>query len=344
VAVGESCRSADAHTAICTAAPGVESIPRFVAQLGDGDDTLGISGGLGVRTKLDGRPATTRSTGGEEDDTLDGGPAPTGSRAARRHAQLRRPGGARDRRSRRRSTSDGDTLRGIERVEGGEGRDRLLGGPARTRCWRRPGTTSSRPRRAGHAQRRARRRPARRRRGEDTLRGDPPQGDDYYTPRIRLRPDVLRGGPGDDTLSDSGGANRLEGGSGDDLLEGGSGPDRIDGGSGADWLTATAGRTGSPGAPGGTRCGAAAGPIGSPAARGSTACSAARARTGCGPATAPRTAPIAATAAIAPRSTRKTACTLANGCGAVSILLDVDQAFPHSSAAHSLTPRRTEIA
>jgi len=35
-------------------------------------------------------------------------------------------------------------------------------------------------------------------------------------------------------------------------------------------------------------------------------------------------------------------CRLAKTSVSVAILVDVDQAFPHSSAAHSLTPRRLE--
>jgi Ca2+-binding RTX toxin-like protein len=238
VTVGESCRSADPHTAICTAAPGVESIPSFVAQLGDGGDTLSITGGLGVRTKLDGGPGGDALTGGDEDDTLDGGPGAdrleggkgdTLSFAGREEPVTVDLAAG--------TTSDGDTLRGIKRVGGGEGADRLLGAPGADTLLGGGGddvisgrggrdTISGElgaDRLDGGA-------------GEDTLRGDPPQGDDYYTPRIHLSPDVLRGGAGDDTLTDTGGANRLEGGSGDDLLEGGSGPDRLAGGSGADWL------------------------------------------------------------------------------------------------------------
>jgi hypothetical protein len=345
VSACDDCRSVDAHTATCTAASQLEATPAFSAQLGDGDDTLAIVGGLGVRTSLEGGPGDDALTGGGEDDRLDGGPGAdriegrpgdTLSFAGRREAVTVDLAAG--------STSDGDSLRGIERVEGGNGADRLrgsagaetlLGGAGDDVISGRggPDTLSGElgaDRLDGGA-------------GEDTLRGDPPQGDDYYTPRIHLSPDALRGGSGD-TLTDSGGANRLEGGPGDDLLEGGSGPDRLAGGSGADWPAATAARIGSPGAPGGTRCGAAAGRIASPAAPGSTACSAARAPTGCWRATAPRTAPIAAAAAITPRSTRKIACGLASGCGVVSILLGVDQAFPHRSAAHSLTPRRTAIA
>jgi Ca2+-binding RTX toxin-like protein len=238
VTARDDCRAAGPHTAVCTAPAAVEPVPGFSAQLGDGDDALTIAGALGVRTSLEGGAGDDALTGGEEDDTLDGGPGAdrieggpgdTLSFAGRRETVTVDLAAG--------TTSDGDTVRGIERVEGGKGADRLLGGPGADTLLGGPGddvisgrggrdTLSGElgaDRLDGGA-------------GEDRLRGDPPQGDDYYTARIRLRPDVLRGGPGDDTLTDSGGANTLDGGSGDDLLEGGSGADRLIGGSGADWL------------------------------------------------------------------------------------------------------------
>ncbi len=239
VAAGDDCRSVDAHAATCTAASQLEGIPAFSAQLGDGDDSLLIGGGLGVRTSLEGGDGADTLTGGDESDTffggagadrIEGGSGDTLSFAGRGEPVTVDLATG--------STSDGDTLRGIERVEGGKGADRLLGGAGADTLLGgagddiisgRGGRDTLRgelgaDRLDGGA-------------GEDTLRGDPAQGDDYYTPRIRLRPDVLRGGAGDDTLTDSGGANLLEGGSGDDLLEGGSGADRLVGGSGADWLS-----------------------------------------------------------------------------------------------------------
>jgi Ca2+-binding RTX toxin-like protein len=238
VTAQDDCRAAGPHAAVCTAPAAVGPVPGFSAQLGDGDDTLTVTGALGVRTSLEGGLGGDALTGGGEDDTLDGGPGAdridggpgdTFSFAGRGEPVTVDLAAG--------TTSDGDTLRGIERVEGGGGADRLLGGPGADTLLggRGDDVISGRggrdtlsgelgaDRLDGGA-------------GEDRLRGDPPQGDDYYTPRIRLRPDVLRGGPGDDTLSDTGGANRLEGGSGDDLLEGGSGADRLIGGSGADWL------------------------------------------------------------------------------------------------------------
>ena len=238
VTARDDCRSVDAHTATCTAASQLEGTPAFSARLRDGDDALAIVGGLGVRTSLEGGDGADTLTGGDESDRffggpgadrIEGGPGDTLSFADRREPVTVDLAAG--------TTSDGDTVRGIERVEGGQGADRLLGGPGADTLLggRGDDVISGRggrdtlsgelgaDRLDGGA-------------GEDRLRGDPPQGDDYYTPRIRLRPDVLRGGPGDDTLTDTGGANRLEGGSGDDLLEGGSGADRLIGGSGADWL------------------------------------------------------------------------------------------------------------
>jgi Ca2+-binding RTX toxin-like protein len=239
VTVGESCRSADPHTAICTAAAGVESLPAFVAQLGDGDDSVSITGALAVRTKLDGGTGDDVLTGGDDSDTFDGGPGAdridggkgdTLSFTGRGEAVTVDLAAG--------TTSDGDVVRGIERVEGGEGADRLLGGRAADTLDGGPGDDLIRGGPGGDVltgdlgadtvEGGS---------GDDRISGDPPQGDDYYTSRIHLSRDVLRGGPGDDTLSDTGGANTIEGGAGDDLLEGGSGPDRLVGGSGADWLS-----------------------------------------------------------------------------------------------------------
>ena len=226
------------------------------------------------------------------------------------------------------------------------GADRLLGGPgADTLAGRRRARTRS-PGAAGGTTLAASsaRTGSRAARAEDRLRGDPPQGDDYYTPRIRLGADVLRGGPGDDGLSDTGGANRIEGGSGRRRARGRlrRRPPRRRVGS---RLAERPPRGGS--ALGRRRAGRDAGrQRGRPALRrrgvdrlfGGSGPDRLQARD------RSRTAPTAAAGAIAPRSTRKTTCTLAKACVAVAILRRVDQAFPHSSAAHSLTPRRTAIA
>jgi Ca2+-binding RTX toxin-like protein len=240
ITAAAGCRTGDAHTAVCTAASTSEAIPAFSAQLGDGDDTLAITGELRVLTSLDGGPGADSLRGGGDYDTLDGGPGADrieggGTDAdvlsfAGRHEPVTVDLGAG-------TTSDGDTISGVEIVQGGDGADRLTGGPY--------GDTLS-----GGAGDDVLRGSAGRDvlegglgadnvqggRGDDIAAGDPRQGDGYYTPRVHLSNDIVSGGPGDDVLRDFGGANRLEGGLGDDLLEGGSGPDRLDGGSGGDWL------------------------------------------------------------------------------------------------------------
>jgi len=79
-------------------------------------------------------------------------------------------------------------------------------------------------------------------RGDDQLLGDPDQGDDYYTPLIRLRADRLSGGRGDDALYDTGGRNLYLGGPGRDVLEGGTGLDVMRAGTGADFVDSEGGR------------------------------------------------------------------------------------------------------
>jgi Ca2+-binding RTX toxin-like protein len=252
VTVGESCRSADPHTAICTAAPSVESLPSFVAQLGDGDDSVSITGALGVRTKLDGGPGDDELAGGNDSDTLDGGPGADridGGKGDTLSFALREEAVNVDLAAG--TTSDGDVVRGIGRVEGGQGGDRLLGGRGADTLDGGPGDDVIRGRAGadvltgdlgadtveGGA-------------GDDRISGDPPRGDDYYTPRIHLSRDVLRGGSGNDELSDTGGANRLEGGTGDDLLAGGNGRDRLEGGPGIDYLLGNGGADELHGGPG----------------------------------------------------------------------------------------------
>jgi Ca2+-binding RTX toxin-like protein len=252
VGVGDDCRALDAHTAACTAASQLEGIPAFSAQLGDGDDSVAIVGALGVRTSLEGEDGADTLTGGDESDTFFGGPGAD-----------RIAGGPGDTLSfadgkasltvdlAAGTTSDGDTVSGIDRVEGGGGADRLLGGPGADTLLGGAGddVLSGRggrdaldgglgaDRLDGGA-------------GDDTLHGDPPQGDDYYTPVIHLSADVLRGGSGNDELTDTGGANRLEGGTGDDLLAGGSGRDRMSGGPGIDYLLGNGGADELRGGPG----------------------------------------------------------------------------------------------
>jgi Ca2+-binding RTX toxin-like protein len=244
IAAQDGCRSAGPHAATC-AAGGPEPIPGFVAQLGDGADTLAVAGGLGVLAQLHGGDGDDVLAGGDEEDVLDGGPGADRVDGGGGTDVLSFAGRSEsvtvDLAARR--TSDGDVLGGLEVVAGGDGPDRLLGGAAGEALRGGEGDDVIRGQGGddvldgelgadtidGGA-------------GDDEMSGDPPQGDAYYTPIIRLRRDVLRGGPGDDRLTDSAGANLLAGGSGDDLLVGGSGADRIVGGPGTDQLWGHGGR------------------------------------------------------------------------------------------------------
>ena len=151
-------------------------------------------------TMLDAGDGDDVLTGGHDADTLVGGPGADRIDGGAGADLLSFAGahGRRDRRSRRRGrTSDGDTFKGIERIEGGEGADRLLGGSRADEFSGRGGADILRgggggdtlygelgaDRIDGGA-------------GEDSISGDPPQGDDYYTPILKLSRDVLRGGPG----------------------------------------------------------------------------------------------------------------------------------------------------
>jgi len=138
--------------------------------------------------------------------------------------------------------------------------------------------------------------------------------------------DRLLGGPGGEALLGFEGADTLRGRGGRDTLFGGAGPDLLLGGRGSDSLIGGGGADRVVGSPGPDALNGAPATITSP------------------PSTALATRSCVAAGATAPGSMRKTACALAKTYVAVAILRRVDQAFPHSSAAHSLTPRRTAIA
>jgi Ca2+-binding RTX toxin-like protein len=236
IAAEAPCQAVDPHQVTCTP-PGPVGISGFDAQLGDGDDTLAIAGSLGTASTLDGGDGSDSLTGGQDDDTLAGGPGADrldgGAGEDVLSFSARSAGVVVDVASGH--SSDGDSFTGLETVLGGAGADRLLGGPGPDVFRGGPGNDTlrgaggddtlhgelGRDSLAGGA-------------GADLLDGDPLQGDDYYTPIIKLRRDVLRGGAGNDQLSDTGGANLLDGGGGDDLLRGGVGADRMLGGSGVD--------------------------------------------------------------------------------------------------------------
>lgn len=175
-----------------------------------------------------------RLTGGRRDDFLQGGPGDDliDGRGGSDQATYR------DERKRVRAdlaagtavsaAGERDTLRSIERLEGGDGRDILRGNAARNVI-------------QGLG-------------GDDLLDGR--GGDDLLQgaegPRFRGPPDrdLLRGDAGRDTLLGDAGADRLFGGPGPDRLVGGRGLDLFDGGPDADRLRSADG-TAEP-----VRCGA----------------------------------------------------------------------------------------
>jgi Ca2+-binding RTX toxin-like protein len=186
--------------------------------------------------------------------------------------------------------------------------------------------------------------------------------------------DTLLGGEGQDTLDGGPDADRIDGGGsawnrlsfrsrrapvtvdltrgrtsdGDTLanirsVSGGHGADRLVGWDATTSSTAARETTSWRGGAARTRCSATGEPTAYAAVRVRTICSAASAATSC-PAAPVATSSRAVAGGIWPGSTRKTVCTLAKPGALLSILDSVDHAFPHSSAAHSLTPRRTAIA
>jgi Ca2+-binding RTX toxin-like protein len=235
------CVSIDAHTASCDdGMPAELGMDGLAVLLGDGDDTLTVAVPEPLMTTLlSGGDGDDALTGGAEDDLIDPGPGADrvdGASGLDTLSFASRPDGVTVDLATSR-TSDGDVFASIERVQGGDGPDHLLGGPRHDELYGGSGDDVISGRGgddsltgelgADHLDGG---------RGIDVLDGDPMQGDDYYAPRFRLSRDVLRGGPGGDTLFDSGGDNLLEGGTGPDMLSGGSGRDRLVGGPGDDYL------------------------------------------------------------------------------------------------------------
>ena len=68
------CTAVDAHSARCPVTEGSYGLHGFGALLGDGDDTLGISGDMRVETELSGGDGKDVIEGSEGDDAIDGGP------------------------------------------------------------------------------------------------------------------------------------------------------------------------------------------------------------------------------------------------------------------------------
>jgi Ca2+-binding RTX toxin-like protein len=240
------CTSVDAHSARCPVTDGTPYVRGLAVDLGDGDDQLAIAGDPVVETSILAGPGTDLVQGGDGNDRMTGGPGDDRLLGGGGFDELlyateadvvvdlaRGTGG---------EAGEADTLAGFETlvggdgddvltgastadiVDGGEGADVLRGGGGADRLFGGLGADAL----LGQA-------------GDDELFGDPGQGDGYYTPIIRLRPDRLVGGRGDDKLYDTGGANTYLGGPGRDFLEGGAGPDAMDAGSGRDRISARAG-------------------------------------------------------------------------------------------------------
>ena len=241
------CASVDAHNARCPVTEGSPGVRGLAADLGDGDDQLAIAGDPVVETSILAGPGADVVQGGEGNDRITGGPGDDRLLGGGGFDDLlyateadvvvdlaRGTGGA---------AGEADTLAGFETLVGGDGDDVLTGaGPAEVIDG---GEGADVVRGGGGADRlfggvgadallgQA---------GDDELFGDPGQGDGYYTPIIRLRPDRLVGGRGDDKLYDTGGANTYVGGPGRDFLEGGTGRDSMDAGPGRDRVSAQGGR------------------------------------------------------------------------------------------------------
>jgi len=241
------CRAVDEHTVRCPVTEGGYGLHGIGAGLGDGDDVLSIAGDLGVETSISGGEGADVIEGGPGNDEIDGGAGGDrllggggfdelsySTRTAPVVVDLARGTGG--------EAGEDDAVGGFETLVGGSGDDVLRGAAAAETIDGGLGDDVLRgrggddalfggegaDRLGGQA-------------GDDRLFGDPGQGDDYYTPIIRLRADRLEGGAGDDELSDTGGANTYLGGPGRDVLEGGAGPDRMDAGSGADRVRAAGG-------------------------------------------------------------------------------------------------------
>jgi Ca2+-binding RTX toxin-like protein len=234
------CRSVDASTARCPVTLGQPGIRGLSLSLGDGDDEATIAGDPVVETVIRGDEGADSVTGGGENDRIDGGPGAdrlNGGEgfddvtyaSARAFATVDLAAGTGVVNGETDVLSGFETLVGSPRpdvLRGGSGDELIDGGNGSDRLFGRGGDDTlfgslGEDRLTGGP-------------GEDRLFGDPAQGDDYYTPRVKLSSDRLDGGRGDDILADTGGRNVFLGGPGDDVLEGGAGPDRVRAGAGAD--------------------------------------------------------------------------------------------------------------
>jgi len=241
------CTRVDDHAARCPVTEGAYGLHGLAAGLGDGDDALTIAGDLRVETSISGGDGKDVVEGGAEPDAVDGGAGGDrllggggvdelsyATRTAPVTVDLARETGG--------EPGESDGVGGFEVLVGGSGADVLRGAPGDETLDGGRGSDVLRgrggddalfggtgaDRLTGDA-------------GDDRLYGDPAQGDDVYTPIIRLLPDRLDGGTGDDVLSDTGGRNTYLGGPGADQLEGGAGPDVMKAGPGPDRIFARGG-------------------------------------------------------------------------------------------------------
>ena len=248
VLVAESpCSSVDAHSARCPVTEGGYGLHGLAIGLGDGDDRLGIGGDLRVETSIFGGDGKDVVEAGAEPDTIDGGAGGDrliggggvdelsyAGRTAPVVANLATESGG--------EAGEDDAFGAFEVLVGGAVDDVLSGAGLAETIDGGPGDDVLRGRGGDDAlfgSTGADRLSGQN--GDDRLYGDPAQGDDYYTPIIRLLPDRLDGGRGDDALSDTGGRNTYVGGPGADVLEGGTSADSMDAGSGPDLVFARGG-------------------------------------------------------------------------------------------------------
>jgi Ca2+-binding RTX toxin-like protein len=241
------CTAVDEHSARCPVTEGAYGLHGLAVALGDGDDAIAIAGDLRVETQLSGGDGKDVIEGSDGNDRIDGGPGDDRLLGGGGHDELsyasrtepvtvdlgRGTGGA---------AGETDAVGGFEVLAGGSAEDVLRGSASGEIIDGGDGDDVVRGRGGddalfgGVGADRLSGGP-----GDDRLYGDPAQGDDYYTPIIRLLADRLDGGAGDDVLSDTGGRNTYRGGPGADVLEGGAGPDLMLGGTGPDRVLARGG-------------------------------------------------------------------------------------------------------
>ncbi|MEA2362600.1 MAG: hypothetical protein QOD71_1745 [Thermoleophilaceae bacterium] len=248
---GEGCKAGAAGEVVCRAALGdfANSVDLATKDRDDTVDasavdlrgfTVFIDGGAGSDVLTGSRTVPNalfgdfvnsevgddRVTGGRRDDFLQGGPGDDvldgggGSDEATYRDERRRVRADLAAGSAVSSAGERDTLRSIERLEGGDGADILRGNAVRNVIQGLGGDDELEGRG-----------------GDDLLQGA--EGPRFSGPPDR---DLLRGQSGRDTLLGDAGADLLVGGPGGDRLVGGRGPDVFSAGPGADRLRSADGR------------------------------------------------------------------------------------------------------